>query len=109
MNVTEIGIGALMASYKTSKTTGDSIEKTREYHERYLRAVNNPLRRAILKALKEGNATIEDLRQKTGLNSDSLKWHLDILEHDFCVEREVRHGIVVYKLTKEGKVIDYLE
>jgi DNA-binding transcriptional ArsR family regulator len=97
-----------MASDKSSRTTDESIEKTREYHERYLRAVNNPIRKAILEALKESCATVEELRLKTGLDSGTLQWHLSILEHGFCVEKEIKQEKTVYKLTKEGKVIDYL-
>jgi hypothetical protein len=50
-----------MASNKTSRTTGESIEETREYHERYLRVVNCPVRKAILKAPKESCTTIEEI------------------------------------------------
>ncbi|MDH5787385.1 MAG: winged helix-turn-helix domain-containing protein [Candidatus Bathyarchaeota archaeon] len=94
---------------RETKTTSDSIKNTREYHERYLRAVNNPLRRELLKALKEGCTTIEDLQSKTGLDEDTLKWHLDVLEHDFCIEKEIKQGKSFYKLTQEGKVINYLK
>jgi len=34
-------------SDKDSKTIGDSMEETRDRHARYLRAVNNPVRRDI--------------------------------------------------------------
>jgi len=74
-----------------------------------LRAINNPSRREILKAIKEGHSTIEDLQSRTGLDNGTLKWHLNVLEHDFCVEKEIKQGKLVYKLTKEGRVIDYLE
>lgn len=40
-------------------------------HELLLRAVNSPLRRKILEALNEGNATIEELEAKT-----KMKLHL---------------------------------
>jgi len=96
-------------SSEKSRTTSGSIEETRRYHEQYLRAVSNPLRRRILKAIKEGYSTVEDLKLKMGLDERALKWHLDILEHDFCVEKEVNQGRLVYRLTKEGRVIDYLE
>jgi len=96
-------------SEKGSKTVGRSIEETRQYHTRYLRAINSPLRREILKALKKGYATIEDLQSSTGLNNDTLKWHLSVLEHGFCIEKDVQQGKLVYKLTQEGRVIDYLE
>ena len=96
-------------SRKTSKTTSDSIEKTRRYHERYLVAINNPLRREILKALQEGCTTIEALRSRTGLDDDVLKWHLNVLENGFCVEKGLEQGKLVYKITQEGRVIDYLK
>ena len=96
-------------SRKDSKTIGDSLEETREYHLRYLRAVNNPLRRDILRALKDGDATIETLQSKTGMDAKTLEWHLSILEHGFCVEKEIREGETFYKLTQEGKVVDYVD
>lgn len=85
------------------------MEETKEYHVRYLRAVNNPLRREILRALKEGEGTMEALGEKTGLEAKALEWHLDILEHGFCVEKEERGGEVVYVLTQEGMVVDYVD
>lgn len=96
-------------SSKDSKTIGDSMEETKEYHLRYLRAVNNPIRREILRVLKDGDSTIKTLQSKTGMDARELEWHMSILEHGFCVEREVREGKTVYKLTKEGKVVDYIE
>ena len=96
-------------SEKGSKTVGTSIEETRQYHTRYLRAINSPLRREILRALKKGRATIEDLQSSTGLDNDTLKWHLSVLEHGFCIEKYSKQGKLVYKLTQEGRVVDYME
>ena len=95
-------------SDKGSKAIGKSIEENREYHTRYLRAINSPLRRKILKALQKGCETIEELKSSTGLDINTLKWHLSVLEHGFCVEKEVKKGKTIYKLTQEGKVVDYL-
>ncbi len=95
-------------SEKASKTVGGSIEQTREYHTRYLRAMNSPLRRAILRALKDGDASIDDLQVRTGLDPSTLRWHLSVLEHGFCVEKALRDGELVYQLTQEGRVVDYL-
>ena len=96
-------------SKNRSKTVTDSIEETRLYHSRYLRAMNNPLRRDILRIIKEKNYTIEDLEHKTHLNKANLKWHLDILEKGFCIEKIVKQGKIIYSLTQEGKVIDFLK
>jgi len=96
-------------SDKDSKTIGRSMEETKEYHVRYLRAVNNPLRREILRAIKAGESTLEALGERTGLEAKALEWHMNILEHGFCVEKEERDGGVVYTLTQEGMVVDYVD
>jgi hypothetical protein len=38
-----------------------------------------------------------------------MKWHLDVLTNGLCVEKRDENGEMVYKLTKYGKVIDYLK
>jgi DNA-binding transcriptional ArsR family regulator len=78
-------------------------------HELYLRAVNNPLRRKILEFLTEGNATMKELEAKTNLDEITLKWHLDVLEGGLCVEKENKQGNIIYKLTKFGRVVDYMK
>ena len=50
-----------------TSVVSESIEATRRYHRLYLRAVNNPLRRKILLAIKEGYNSITDLQKETGL------------------------------------------
>lgn len=101
-------MGCLMPENK-SKTTTDSEVETRQFHERYLKAVNSPLRRKILLVLNTKNATFEELEAKTGLNGTALKWHLSLLEHGFCIEKEEKGGILIYKLTREGKVVNYID
>ena len=96
-------------SDRDSKTIGGSMEETTEYHRRYLRAVNSPVRREILRALKDGDATLGVLASATGLDSKTLGWHLGILEHGFCVEKDVREGETVYRLTQEGRVVDFMD
>ena len=96
-------------SNKRSKTVTDSIEETRLFHTRYLRAINNPLRRKILRNLNGEHSTIEELHFKMNLDKATLKWHLDILEHGFCVEKQVNQGKIVYELTQEGKVVNFLD
>jgi DNA-binding transcriptional ArsR family regulator len=74
-----------------------------------LRAINSPLRREILRVLKDGCEIVEDLRSKTGLSKEKLEWHLSVSEHGFCIERDVEGSRVSYRLTQEGKVVDYIE
>jgi len=85
------------------------MKETKEYHTRYLRAINNPTRRKILRRLKSGCTTIMELKSNTGLETTILKWHLDILEHGSCVEKDIKNGERTYKLTQEGEVVNYLD
>ena len=95
-------------SEKKSKTTTNSEVETRLFHERYLRAVNNPLRRKILCILNKGNDTLQELVSKTGLDEITLKWHLSVLENGFCIEHQNKQGEIIYKVTQEGKVVNYI-
>lgn len=92
-----------------SKTIGGSMEETKDRHRRYLRAVNHPLRRRMLRALKEGDETIESLEERLGVDAKTLDWHMRILEHGFCVERVEEDGATRFVLTQEGLVVDYVE
>jgi DNA-binding transcriptional ArsR family regulator len=92
-----------------SKTIGGSMEETKERHRRYLRAVNNPVRRRILRALKEGNDTMETLVARLAVDAKTLDWHMRILEDGYCVERAEEDGGTRYVLTQEGLVVDYVE
>jgi DNA-binding transcriptional ArsR family regulator len=96
-------------SDKKSRTVGDSMEDTKERHQRYLRAMNSPIRRKILRELKVGPATLEELKTRTDLDEKTLSWHLDILEWGYCVEKQMKDDHVYYTLTKEGLVVDYVD
>lgn len=92
-----------------SEKGGMEIEKNREYHDRYSRAVGNPMRREILRVLVQGEATIEELEPLVGLEREALEWHLQILERGYCVRKEIKQERAVYRITQEGRVVDYLQ
>jgi len=92
-----------------SKTIGGSMEETKERHRRYLRAVNNPLRRRMLRALKEGCETVHSLEDCLGVDAKTLDWHMRMLEDGYCVERIEEDGGTRFVLTQEGLVVDYVE
>jgi DNA-binding transcriptional ArsR family regulator len=85
------------------------MEETKERHMRYLRAMNNPIRRTILRELKGGSATLEELNIRTSIDEKTLGWHLDILEWGYCVAKQMKDGRANYLLTKEGSVVDYVD
>ncbi|OGD52768.1 hypothetical protein A3K81_06715 [Candidatus Bathyarchaeota archaeon RBG_13_60_20] len=92
-----------------SKTVSGSMEETKERHRRYLRAINSPVRRGILRALKEGHATAEALVKATGLDGKTLGWHMKLLEYGYCVEARSTAEGEVYVLTREGEVVDFMD
>ena len=85
------------------------MEETKDRHRRYLRAVNSPVRRSILRAIKNGNHTVKALSSIMGLDPKTLEWHLKLLEYGFCVEREQGKDGDIFRLTKEGLVVDYID
>ena len=85
------------------------MEEEKEYHRRYLRAVNHPLRKTILKLFMKQKMTAEQLAARLNLDVNSLLWHLAFLEYGHCITQKREHGEVIYMLTKEGNVINYLE
>lgn len=92
-----------------SKTVSGSMEETTDRHRRYLRAVNNPVRRDILRSMKSENNNIESISDDTGLDQKTVGWHLSVLIDGFCVEEKIGEGESRYVLTKEGLVVDYLD
>ncbi len=104
-----VPVVSVQLSDRDSKTIGRSMEETKEYHIRYLRAINNPLRRKILRALKDGKAEVGDLASALGLDERTLRWHMDVLAYGFCVEKEEKDGVTLYNITDEGRVVDFVD
>jgi len=82
------------------------MEETKDRHRRYLRAINNPIRRNILRSMKEGNSNPESIAEDVGLDLKTLDWHLSMLVDGFCVEKNSDDR---YVLTQEGLVVDYMD
>jgi len=88
-----------------SKTVGDTLEETRDRHRRYLRAINNPARRKILRSIKDGNQEITSISTDTGIDEKTVGWHIRVLMDGYCVEADGDS----YVLTQEGLVVDYMD
>ena len=89
----------------SSKTVGDTMEETKDRHRRYLRAINNPIRRQILRSIKDGNHEVPSISADTGIDEKTVGWHIRVLMDGYCV---IEHG-TRYNLTQEGLVVDYLD
>jgi DNA-binding transcriptional ArsR family regulator len=96
-------------SDKLSKTIGNSMEETKDRHKKYLRAINNPIRRNIIRAIREKYNTIHDLENHLKIDSNTLKWHLNILKDGYCLEVKTVNGVEHFIVTEEGNVVDFVE
>ncbi|MFN3384670.1 MAG: winged helix-turn-helix domain-containing protein [Archaeoglobaceae archaeon] len=85
------------------KEFSKSIELSREYHERYHRAIANPIRREILKLIRRGLGE-DEIAKYLKISLPELEYHIQVLIRGFCVER--RGGEL--RLTKEGEVVDHI-
>ena len=92
-----------------SRTLGDSMEDTRDRHRRYMRAIQHPVRRDILRAMEKGASSVDEFVKELGIDYKTLDWHLRSLEHGFCVERTGEADETRFMLTSEGKIVDYLD
>lgn len=104
-----------LKKYKNFEDYAESLEGNRYIHSVYLKAVNHPVRREILKITNEKGTVSEKFLfmhlQKEGLINEinTLKYNLDYLRKAFCIERVKKNNDNLYQITKNGKVIDYLE
>jgi len=92
-----------------SRTLAETMEDTKDRHRRYMRAIQHPIRRDILRALERGLATLDELKEELGLEAKALDWHLRTLEHGFCVERQGEGDSLRFTLAAEGKIVGYMD
>ncbi|MFO8017651.1 MAG: hypothetical protein R6U96_03390 [Promethearchaeia archaeon] len=95
----------------------ESVESSRYYHDLYLKAVNHPIRRAILKYIHEKgkvskNKLGEFLKDQNLLDKESdLTYHLDFLQKSLCIKKvtQKESSAEKYQLRQAGKVIEFLK
>jgi hypothetical protein len=101
--------------YKSFEEYAESVEGYRYIHDVYLKAVNHPVRRGILKIINERGDVSEEFlftelkKQGTIKNMQDLQYNLDYLLKAFCIKRMEEADGKLYRLTKNGKIINYLE
>jgi DNA-binding transcriptional ArsR family regulator len=92
-----------------SRTVSDSMEETKVRHERYLRAINSPIRREILRSIHQGNKTLYKLSNALGLEAKTLEWHLNMLIYGYCIEKKNTDEGILFEITQEGLVVDFMD
>ncbi|TXT59086.1 MAG: hypothetical protein BAJALOKI1v1_1480003 [Promethearchaeota archaeon] len=104
--------------YKSFEEFSESLEGYRYYHDLYLKAINHPIRRKILKTIltiKNAKITKEDLflaLKNEGILTDRniFTYNVEYLKKAFCIEetREENSKETYLQITQNGRVIEFL-
>lgn len=78
-------------------------EDMTEDHKACLNALQNPVRRNILKALDGRRMTFEEIKAKFKLTDSQANYNLSTLESTLCIEKKERKGTIYYVLTPRGE------
>lgn len=85
------------------KKEGRMKEDMTEDHKACLNALQNPVRRNILKALVEQKKSLEEIKTHLKLTDSQASYNLNMLESTLCIEKEEREGVTYYVLTPRGE------
>jgi DNA-binding transcriptional ArsR family regulator len=103
------------SDFKTIEDFSKSVEGSKYYHDLYLKAVNHPIRREILKIVNDSSEILEtrlfnQLSEKKILKDPSiLEYNVNFLIKALCIEKVERGDRTYYVITQAGKVVDYLK
>ncbi|AYK14802.1 MAG: winged helix-turn-helix domain-containing protein [Methanosarcina flavescens] len=85
------------------KKEGRMKEDMTEDHKACLNALQNPVRRNILKALVEQKKSLEEIKTELKLTDSQASYNLNTLESTLCIEKEENEGVTYYILTPRGE------
>lgn len=85
------------------KREGKMKEDMTEDHKACLNALQNPVRRNILKALVGQRKTFEEIKTEFKITDYQANYNLNMLESTLCIEKEENEGVTYYVLTPRGE------
>jgi len=85
------------------KREGRMKEDMTEDHKSCLNALQNPVRRNILKALGKQKMSLEEIKAEFKLTDTQASYNLSTLESTLCIEKEESEGAAYYVLTPRGE------
>jgi predicted transcriptional regulator len=85
------------------KREGKMKEDMTEDHKACLNALQNPVRRNILKALVEQKKSLEEIKVEFKLTDYQASYNLNMLESTLCIEKKEIDGVTYYNLTPRGE------
>lgn len=84
-------------------------------HALYLKAVNHPVRRVILKIVNKAEKISYKNLLNTLLEKETIKeefamnYNIDYLMKAFCINKIEEGAEIFYEITQSGKVVEYLK
>jgi len=103
------------SDFKKIEDFSKTVESSKYYHDLYLKAVNHPIRREILKIVNDSNEILEkklfnQLSENEILKDSSiLEYNVNFLIKALCIEKIESLDRIYYVITQAGKVVDYLK
>ncbi len=85
------------------KREGKMKEDMTEDHKACLNALQNPVRRNILKALVGQKKSLEEIKTEFKLTDSQASYNLNMLESTLCIEKEEKERVTHYFLTPRGE------
>jgi predicted transcriptional regulator len=85
------------------KLEGKMKEDMTEDHKTVLNALQNPVRRNILKALVEKEKSLEEIKTEFKLTDAQASYNLNMLESTLCIEKKEIDGATYYVPTPRGE------
>jgi hypothetical protein len=104
-------------NYKSMEEYSQTLEGSKYLHSLYLKAVNHPVRRAILEIVNQASKIskkelLKILIAKSVIKEETqLIYNIDYLIKAFCIN-SIEDDIskeTFYEITQSGKVVEYLE
>lgn len=85
------------------KAEGKMKEDMTEDHKACLNALQNPVRRNIIKALAREKLSLDDIKTQFKLSDYQATYNINMLESTLCIEKEEAEGTTYYILTPRGE------
>jgi len=102
--------------YKSMEEYSKTMEGSKYLHDLYLRAVNHPVRKMMLKIILEKKISKKELlkvliEKNIIKNENQLIYNIDYLIKAFCIIsiKDDDTDEIFYEITQSGKVIEYFE
>ena len=102
-------------NYTTMEEFGKTVEGSRYLHDLYLKAVNHPQRRVILKIVNEmkkisKKALLKRLVDEKIIEEESVFiYNVDFLKKSLCLNEIEENNEIYYEITQSGKVVDHFK